>query len=237
MATRSGAAPSIRAPTVAPGSGKTEARGARPVRTALTPARAPPRSRRTGRVAQRESIRFTREGSQVQSLSRPPSGPLTRFRELPTARPIARLAQDRRNLRRQICGLAGPPADGAEASLLSEFARVRSRASGAGGPRSCRGVRLGGRRADPASGSLVACGPRPRSGDGFLDRSDGRSRGYGCRSRRATGRAPGAHASRDRRRADPAAGPSCRDGAARRDDHAGREPDRAASRSRSSAAG
>src|SRR5690349_2644363 len=26
-----------------------------------------------GRVAQRESIRFTREGSQVQSLSRPPS--------------------------------------------------------------------------------------------------------------------------------------------------------------------
>jgi hypothetical protein len=26
-----------------------------------------------GRVAQRESIRFTREGSQVQSLSRPPT--------------------------------------------------------------------------------------------------------------------------------------------------------------------
>jgi hypothetical protein len=31
-----------------------------------------------GRVAQRESIRFTREGSQVQSLSRPPFGKVSR---------------------------------------------------------------------------------------------------------------------------------------------------------------
>jgi hypothetical protein len=38
----------------------------------LTPPEPLPRTARTGRVAQRESTPFTREGSQVQSLSRPP---------------------------------------------------------------------------------------------------------------------------------------------------------------------
>ncbi|CCG42378.1 hypothetical protein PHAMO_380046 [Magnetospirillum molischianum DSM 120] len=47
--------------------------------SAAEPKGKPPDSHRSGpqemvlgRVAQRESIRFTREGSQVQSLSRPP---------------------------------------------------------------------------------------------------------------------------------------------------------------------